>query len=55
MSEHHEVLSGLLDISLPEIDKIINAAIAAGAYGAKIVGSGRGGCMVAIAPEKKTG
>lgn len=53
MSEHHKVLSGLLDVSLPAIDKITNAALQAGAYGAKIVGSGRGGCIVALAPEEK--
>ncbi|MNG26564.1 mevalonate kinase [compost metagenome] len=31
---------------------MINAALKSGAYGAKIVGSGGGGCIVAIAEPK---
>ncbi|NID12541.1 mevalonate kinase family protein [Fibrivirga algicola] len=37
-------------ISTPKIDRMIDAALAAGAYGAKINGSGGGGCMFAYAP-----
>ena len=53
MSQHHEVLRDLLKITTPKIDAMINAAIDAGAYGAKIVGSGGGGSICAIAPEDK--
>jgi galactokinase len=51
LSEHHKILRDILKISTPKIDRMINAAIEAGAYGAKINGSGGGGCMFAYAPE----
>lgn len=54
MNEHHEVLRDLLKVTVPLIDAMINAALRAGAYGAKIVGSGGGGSIVVIAnPEKE--
>ena len=54
MNQHHEVLRDLLKITVPRIDEMINAALRAGAYGAKIVGSGGGGSIVVIAdPEKE--
>lgn len=52
MNGHHAVLRDLLKITVPRIDAMINAALRAGAYGAKIVGSGGGGSIVVIAdPE----
>jgi galactokinase len=45
------VLRDVLDISTPKIDRMIDAAFKAGAYGGKINGSGGGGCMFAYAPE----
>ncbi|WP_374172235.1 mevalonate kinase [Flavobacterium tructae] len=54
MNQHHEVLRDLLKITVPRIDAMVNAALRAGAYGAKIVGSGGGGSIVVIAnPEKE--
>ena len=54
MNQHHEVLRDLLKITVPRIDAMINAALKAGAYGAKIVGSGGGGSIVVIAdPDKE--
>jgi galactokinase len=54
MNGHHAVLRDLLKITVPKIDAMINAALNSGAYGAKIVGSGGGGCIVAIAePENQ--
>lgn len=53
MNGHHEVLRDLLKITVPRIDAMINAALKAGAYGAKIVGSGGGGSIVVIADPKK--
>lgn len=53
MNNHHEVLRDLLKITVPRIDAMINAALKAGAYGAKIVGSGGGGSIVVIADPKK--
>ena len=49
MNGHHAVLRDLLKITVPRIDDMVDAAIEAGAYGAKIVGSGGGGSIVAIA------
>jgi galactokinase len=49
MNAHHAVLRDLLKITVPKIDAMIDAALKAGAYGAKIVGSGGGGSIVVIA------
>ncbi len=51
MNYHEEILSNVLHISTPKIDRMTDAAIKAGAYGAKINGSGGGGCMFAYAPD----
>jgi len=53
MSAHHQVLKDVLKITVPRIDAMIEAALAAGAYGAKIVGSGGGGSIAALAPPTK--
>ena len=50
MNQHHRILKNNLKITIPRIDAMIDAAINAGAYGAKIIGSGGGGCIVALAP-----
>lgn len=52
LNEHQAVLRDLLRISTPKIDRMLDAAMAAGAYGGKINGSGGGGCMFAYAPER---
>ena len=55
MNGHHAVLRDLLKITVPKIDNMIDAALNAGAYGAKIVGSGGGGSIVVISkPENET-
>lgn len=51
LTEHQAVLRDILRISTPKIDRMLEAACAAGAYGGKINGSGGGGCMFAYAPE----
>lgn len=53
MNQHHAVLRDLLKITVPRIDAMIDAALKAGAYGAKIVGSGGGGSIVAMAEPGK--
>lgn len=53
MYAHHEVLRDLLGLTVPRIDRIIDEAMQAGAYGTKIVGSGGGGSVVALAPIDK--
>jgi galactokinase len=50
LNEQHKVLRDLLRISTPKIEAMIGAALDAGAFGAKINGSGGGGCMFAYAP-----
>lgn len=51
INQHHHILRDLLKISTKKIDAMIDAALEAGSFGAKINGSGGGGCMFAYAPE----
>ena len=53
MNGHHKVLKDLLSITVPKIDVMIDAALNAGALGAKINGSGGGGSIVVLAPGKE--
>lgn len=46
----NHVLCQELTVSCPELDKLVLAARAAGAVGAKMSGTGRGGLMLAITP-----
>lgn len=50
MNQHHQILRDLLKITVPQIDRMIESALDAGALGAKIVGSGGGGSIVVLAP-----
>jgi len=52
MDENQEKLR-ILQVSSPELEKLIKAAKAAGAYGAKLSGGGGGGIMIAICDPKK--
>lgn len=54
MNQHHRILKDKLKVTTPEIDAMIDAAHIAGACGAKIVGSGGGGCIVVMASKDKT-
>jgi mevalonate kinase len=45
----HQLLQEKMGTSLPEIENLIEAALGAGAYGAKISGSGGGGVIIALA------
>jgi galactokinase len=51
LSHHHRNLRDAQQISTPKIERMIGAALDAGALGAKINGSGGGGCMFAYAPQ----
>ncbi len=55
MKENHKLLH-TMGASSKEIEKLINAALQAGAYGAKLTGAGGGGSVIAIGekPEKIT-
>jgi len=50
LTRQQDVLRDDLGISTPKIDRMIDSALTAGALGAKINGSGGGGCMFAYAP-----
>jgi mevalonate kinase len=48
MNQNQELLE-LVGVSSPELEKLILAARAGGALGAKLTGGGGGGCMIALA------
>ena len=50
MVENHDIQRDLGG-SAPENDRLINAALEAGALGAKLAGGGGGGTIIALAPE----
>ena len=41
-------------VTTPEIDALIAAAVAAGAWSGKVCGAGGGGCLFALAPPEST-
>jgi galactokinase len=49
---HQESLRDAKKVSTPKINAMIDGALKAGALGAKINGSGGGGCMFAYAPDQ---
>ena len=48
--QEQEVIMGA---STEKLDRMCQASIDAGAYGAKLIGAGGGGCIIAICPEKE--
>jgi len=50
MTESHSVLAKL-EVSCPPLDRMVTTAVAAGACGAKLSGSGLGGCVIALTPD----
>lgn len=48
MNKAHLLLSKL-EVSIPELDRLVKAALDNGALGAKLTGAGGGGCMIALA------
>jgi len=53
MTQHHNILRDKLGVTVPKIDRMIEAVLKAGAFGAKIVGSGGGGCIVTLCPKER--
>lgn len=51
MSYNHKLL-GILGVSCPELDSLVEAAMPT-SYGAKLTGSGGGGCMVALTDKPR--
>ena len=54
LNRHQTNLRDGLGISTPKIDHILEMALANGAYGGKINGSGGGGCAYCYAPKEKS-
>lgn len=52
LNKHQDNLRNAKRISTPKIDRMLTAAMQAGALGGKINGSGGGGCMFAYAPQQ---
>lgn len=50
LSLHHAQLRDGLDLSTPKIERMLDAALSAGALGGKVNGSGGGGTMFVFAP-----
>ncbi len=53
LNEHHAWLRDGLGVSTPRLEALIGSALAAGALGAKVTGSGGGGCLIAYAPGRQ--
>ena len=52
LTENHTLLQEL-GVSSPVLDTLVEAALKAGAWGAKLAGAGRGGNIVILAPEER--
>ena len=52
MTENHAWLQNMT-VSSPKLDKLVDAALQAGALGAKLSGAGRGGNMIALVADER--
>lgn len=55
MTQSQTLLRDLVRCSTPLIDECVRRCLTAGAYGAKLTGSGHGGCLIALAPIERLG
>jgi galactokinase len=44
-----------MQVSIPELDQLVEALVGAGALGARLTGAGFGGCVVALVPAAEAG
>jgi galactokinase len=51
LTQSHASLRDDFEISTPELDGAVDAAVNAGALGARLIGGGFGGCVLALTPE----
>ncbi|OLS24169.1 MAG: Galactokinase [Candidatus Heimdallarchaeota archaeon LC_3] len=54
IQKQHSILRDNLRLSIPRIERMVSNAVNAGAFGAKINGSGEGGCMFALCHKDET-
>lgn len=54
LSGSHRSLADDFEVSIPELDVAVEAAVEAGAYGARMTGAGFGGCAIALIPAGMT-
>lgn len=52
LSASHGSLRDRLGVSLPQIDELVQCAIKAGAFGARLTGAGFGGCVVCLCSDE---
>jgi len=52
--EGHASLRDDFEVSWPAADVAVETALAAGAYGAKMIGGGFGGSVLALVPARRT-
>jgi galactokinase len=55
LTQAHASLRDDFEISWPEADAAVETALAAGALGARMMGGGFGGCVLALVPEAASG
>jgi galactokinase len=55
LTQAHSSLRDDFEISWPEADAAVEAALVAGALGARMMGGGFGGCVLALVPEAASG
>ncbi|MEJ2868605.1 galactokinase [Actinomycetospora sp. OC33-EN08] len=55
LSASHASLRDDYEVSVPEVDAIVDAAVGAGALGARIMGGGFGGSVIALVPSTRVG
>ncbi len=53
MNETQQSCRDVYDCSCPELNKICELALGAGAYGSRLTGAGWGGCTVHLVPQEK--
>jgi len=53
LTEGHASLRDDFEVSWPQADVVVDVAIAAGAYGAKMIGGGFGGSVLALMPAER--
>ena len=52
MIESHWSLANDFKVSVPSLNHLVETAVSAGAYGARLTGAGFGGCIVALVPSR---